>query len=195
MAKKAEELISIREYARRRGCSDTSVHKALQSGKIVAGLVIKGGKKFINPAVANVEWSSSHDPAYDRTSKSGAPIFDETGSAGLPQGTGSDGHAVRNEHTLAAAKRAQAVYKAKLQELEYKKKSGELVHKGEVYKALYSAGQELRQSLMAIPDRLIDNILASRSRNEAHNLLTNALADALEALVDIQTRDITTGDR
>jgi hypothetical protein len=190
MAKKAE-LISIREYARRRGCSDTSVHKAIREGKIVNGRVVdKDGKPKINPAIADVEWQSNHNPAYERKTKRGTQVFNADAGDLAPQQTGSDGQAVRNEQTLAAAKRAQAVYKAKLSELEFKKKAGQLVNKDEVYKALFAAGQELRQSIMAIPDRTIDNILAARSRNEAHNLLTNALADALEALVDIQTRDL-----
>jgi hypothetical protein len=45
--------------------------------------------------------------------------------------------------------------------------------------------------LQAIPDRVIDDVLAARSRNEAHQVLYNAIADALEMLTEISERPIT----
>lgn len=193
------ELISIREYARRKGCSDTAIHKALKAGKIVKGLVSKGGKKFINPAIADSEWNSNHNPAYDRTTRKGTPVFGEGQAiAEPPTGVPDTGATPRlgnagqgGEATLANAKRAKAVYDAKIAELTFKEKAGLLVDKQHVYKALFAAGQEVRQALIIIPDRIIDDLLAASSRNAAHQMLTDAIANALDALSDIQNRDIT----
>lgn len=186
------ELISIREYSRRKGCSDTAVHKAIAAGKIVKGLVKRHGKKFINPEIADAEWSSNHNPSYGKVNKSGKEMFTE-GEA-PPQAPAGAGQKVPNvsDGTLAAAKKAKAVYDAQLAKLDFEQKSGKLVPKADVYKALYAAGQELRISLMAIPDRVIDDILSAPSRNEAHQLLVNELSSTLETLNEIQNREITT---
>lgn len=194
MAKKNEEWISVREYSRRRGCSDTAVHKAMRSGKIVRGLRKnkKNGRPEINPVIADVEWKNNRDPNYERTAQNGKPIFDDGSEAVIPEGAPSSREQEQNEkppkgptasdNSLASAKRAQAVFKAKLSQIEYEEKLGKLVDKEKVYKSLYGVGQELRESILAIPDRHIDNILACHSRNEAHIMLYEALAEALEKL-------------
>lgn len=199
--KKKVELISLREYGRRKGCSDTAVRKAIKAEKIVKGVVVDiKGRPRINPAVADVEWSRNVDPDRPRVAQKGKAIFDEgaetettetdteadesSAPAGVRRATGTD-------TSLAAAKRAQAVYKAKILELEMKAKQGSLVDRDQVYKALFAAGQEVRSSLQGIPDRFIDNILAARSRNEAHLILANAIADALDKLADLGNKELT----
>lgn len=179
----SQELVSIREYSRRRGTSDTAIHKAIRSGKIVVGLVEKGGKKFINPAVADVEWSSRRDPNYERKTQSGKLLFTDKNSEEVAPPSAQSA-------SMASARTASAVYKAKILELEMKQKQGVLVERDQVYKALFVAGQEVRTSLLAIPDRFIDNILASHSRNEAHKLLYDAIADALEQLSELDKREL-----
>lgn len=193
-------IISIREYGRRRGCSDTAVRKAINAGKIIEGVARdKRGKVLgINEEIANAEWAMNHDPMKERVTQNGEAsarfLEPETNAEPNPQpkqqgkSTGYSGAA--NENSLAAAKRVQALYKAKLSELEYKQKSGKLVDKQEVYKQLYGAGQELRQAFQTIPDRFIDDILAATNRNEAHQILFNAIADVLEGLAEIEKREL-----
>jgi len=175
-------LLSIREYARRKGCSDTAVHKAIKAEKIVKGVDYTNPKRpKINPDIADKEWSAFKDPDYRRRARNGKEIFEEEVKPSEPVETATN---PRTDTSLAAAKRAQAVYKAKILELEMKQKQGSLVDRDQVYKALFAAGQEVRSALQAVPDRFIDNILAARSRNEAHSILSNAIADALEKLAD-----------
>lgn len=185
----SEELISIREYARRKGCSDTAVRKAIISGKIVKGVVQKKNERpRINQAIADAEWMSNRDPDYRRTTRKGKEVFEEASSV-APESQAND--APKADSSLAAAKRAQAVYKAKILELEMKEKQGSLVDRDQVYKALFAAGQEVRSAVQSIPDRFIDNILAARSRNEAHSILANAIADALEKLSELTNKELT----
>ena len=168
--------ITISEYARRKGCSRTAIYKAIDSGKINKGVVVEGDQRLINPSVADEEWKLNYNPLYERTTKSGTkPVEKDDG----------DGSA-----TLAAAKRAKAVYDAKNAELDYKKRLGLLVEKDKVYSSLYSFGKELRTALLAIPDRTIDDILASTNRNDAFNILYEDIAKTLEQLSDIQNRPI-----
>lgn len=230
------ELISIREYARRKGCSDPAVLKAIKTGRINNGCIIdeKGNKKII-PEIADAEWKSNSDPVrakmgirFDIPSTTQEPAKQETPApkpapkpksapepkpkpAKLKQTTkpakpmpapapaADVAPAVPDrttlkpvqDDTLAAARKAQEVYKAKIAELDYKKRIGDLVAKDEVYKALFAFGQELRTQFQAIPDRVVDNMLAASSRNEAHIILYEAITKVLENLADIDSRPIT----
>lgn len=190
------ELISIREYARRKGCSDTAVHKAIAAGKIVNGVIGEGRGKKINQTIADAEWEANSDTTNERVTRSGKALH-EPNEKHKPQKPKTDKAAEaakvqpQADTSLAAAKRAQAVYKAKILELDMKQRQGQLVDRDQVYKSLFVAGQEVRSSLQAIPDRVIDNILAARTRNEAHKLLADAIADALEQLSGLDKRDLT----
>jgi hypothetical protein len=192
----ASEAISIREYARQRGCSDTAVRKAVDSGKIVRGIIDQHTKRpKILPSIADVEWSSYTNPNYARVSKSGgnappvppsAPIVDvsEEEPSAPPARTGGK--------SLAEIKRLTAEVRLQAEAIELKKKKGELVDKKAVYNALFAMGRELKNNIMNIPDRYIDAILAAPTRNDAHTVLTNALIEALETMTEMQNREITT---
>lgn len=193
-----QERISLREYGRRIGCSDTAIRKAIRAEKIVKGRVFdKDGKPWIIPSIANAEWAKNYDPSYARETQSGGPpIVAASVVERDPVEEVEDsapGKQIRQpavaDTSLAAARRAAAVYKAKLLELEMKEKQGKLIDKDQVYKSLFAAGQEVRNALQAIPDRIIDNVLAATSRNEAHKIMFDALADALESLTEIQSRN------
>lgn len=172
--------ITITKYAEQKGCSRTAIYKAIDSGKISQKSIQKkeNGKFLIDPISADQEWKLNHNPVYDRTTQTGGRVVadedeDNTGKA-----------------TMSAAKRAKAVYDAKLAELDYKKKLGTLVEKDKVYSSLFALGKEMRTALLAIPDRVTDDMLASSSRNDAFNILYEAIAQTLEQLSDIQNRPI-----
>ncbi len=199
------ELISIRKYAMRKNCSDPAVLKAIKTGKIVKGCVIdEHGKKKINPEIADAEWASNSDPLRakmgDRFDLSAAipKGFERVPKQQIkaksePKPVVPSYPAVKSlqDETLASARKAQEVYKAKIAEVDYKKRIGELVVKADVYKALFAFGQELRTQFQAIPDRVVDNMLAASNRNEAHNILYEAITVVLENLSDIDSRSIT----
>jgi hypothetical protein len=181
------QYISLREYGRRKGCSDTAIRKAIKSGKIINGVIRKPGERpVIDPVVADAEWGMNFNPAFgDKSGKLHQKL-----EAGVNKGTyaGGEGDSGRS---LAEIKRQTAEVKLRLDALELKERMGQLVDKDAVYRSLFSAGQEVRTALQAIPDRVIDDVLAARSRNEAHQVLYNAIADALEMLTEISERPIT----
>lgn len=57
----SDEGISIREYARRRGVSDTAVRKAIKAGRVRP---LPNGR--IDQASADRDWHSNTDPAFQR---------------------------------------------------------------------------------------------------------------------------------
>lgn len=204
-----EERVSIREYARRIGVSDTAVRKAIKSDKIIKGLVRdQNGNPLIIPTIATEEWRLSRDITHVKTVSAKLDTAlkpkpkPQKGSVqkSKPQRTEPQPKAKlepepfedpisKMENSLVAAKRAQAVYKAKMMELEMKQKQGLLVDKKLVYSALFDAGKELRQAFEALPDRWIDQIIsASKDRNKAHLILTDAIQEVLGRLSDIDDR-------
>lgn len=154
---------SIRAFARYMSVSDTAIRKAIDAQKIIKGVDRTGPQPRIIPRIAEQEYKQNFNPVGSNTKVAETQNF------------GADG-------TMNAAKRARAVYQAKIAELDYKERTGELVKRDEVYKALYSYGQRVRDALLAVPDKTIDNILAAKTRNESHLLLLNAISDALEKM-------------
>lgn len=94
------------------------------------------------------------------------------------------------KRSIAELRRLQMEVKLQSEALKLRERKGELVDKQKVYNALFAAGQEVRTALTVIPDRVIDTILAARDRNEAHNILTTAIHEALRSLADIGNREI-----
>lgn len=184
------EAISIKEYARRKGCSDTAVRKAIASGKIVKGVIDqKTARPKIIPSVADVEWSRNVNPAYERsfslkpepkktvTQKTAAPKIKTT----IPsQREVSEPEPAPQGRTYADVKKLQAEVKLQYEMLVLKEKKGQLVDKQQVYKQLFEIGQQLKSGLLTLPDRVIDAIFSAPSRNDAHTVLTQAIIDELE---------------
>jgi hypothetical protein len=198
MTDSTNNAISIREYARRKGCSDMNVRQAIKAGKIVQGVVTnEAGKPKIVPEIADREWAANFAPEKIQNAKLaaslGVPLPDSTASV-----TGDDSDPdstalpdATDNMTMAQAQRVEWVYKAKLRKIEYEKAAGSLVEMETVYRNLFAYGKEVGAAIMAIPDREIDLILAAPNRNAAHKHLYDALANALEKLAEIETRDFT----
>ena len=107
-------------------------------------------------------------------------LDDETVSADL------DGYVDKPE-----AERITSVLKAKILQITYAEKKGELVPIDKVNSVLFGYGQEIRNAFESVPDRIIDKILAvADKRHEARRILADEIQDTLELLADINTREI-----
>ena len=109
-----EERISLREYGRRKGVSDTSVRKAIAAGYIVQGVDRTDPKKpKIIPSVADAEWSSNRSTSYERTTRTGQKniadiVPDHIAETSNVVGTTSE-MVKASDNTRAAAQKVQAV--------------------------------------------------------------------------------------
>jgi hypothetical protein len=192
------KLISIREYARRRECSDTAVRKAIAAGHIKQSALEtdkRGRVTGINADLADKQWSKTFSLSGTRNPKLAKKIASKAGTketilAAEAIDTEADKGLARNAST-AKAQQVEAFYKAKLRKLEFEKKSGEVVDKAQVYRALFAAGQEIRTAFEGISDRCIDDILAAPTRNDAHTILQNAIDDVLKTVSELKDRQIT----
>ncbi len=194
------EKLSIREFSRwlaDRGINvtDVAIGKAIKAGKIDKAIDWTNPKRpKLNPELACEEWGKNYDPSYHRKDELTDKIADgvKAPKATKKKASAEDTDAPQptNGKSLAEIKRQTAEVKLHREALELKKTRGELVDKQKVYRALFSAGQEVRTAFQAVPDRVIDDILAAKTRNEAHGVLFNAIADTLEMLSEITNREL-----
>ena len=163
-----EQQVSYREFARMTGFTDTAVRKAVISGKIKKGVTgLNTSSPQIIPSIASKEWG--HPLLNDENLPEEEEEFDFTD--GIPDGT-----------SKAEADRMIAVYKAKKARLEYLETEGQLVDKGLVYTTLFNFANQVRDNLMNVPDRCIDNVLAADNRNASIIILGGEISKALTAL-------------
>lgn len=166
------EKISIREYARRIGVSETAIRKAIKKGKIFRGY--DPDNKKIIPAYADKEYGSLMSESSAVPTSSGTK--DNMGRVSLTK-----------DMPYAEIKKAKELVQTKLLALELQREEGKLVNKEQVYKELFDFGRTMRTSLLQIPDRYIDDILRAPNRHEAYTILVKAITDSLALLSDTST--------
>lgn len=168
-----EQAISIREYARRRGCSDAAVRRAIADGRISPGAVIRNrnnGRPMILPSVADASWR--------QVIKGNNPRLAESVAAAPPG------------RSLIDIKRMSAEIDLQLKALELKERKGSLVDKEQVYSTLFEMGKEIKQEFETLPDRVIDNMLSAGNRNAAHDILAGMISETLSRISSIIERDL-----
>jgi hypothetical protein len=160
--------ISLRAYARLRGCSLTAVQKAIAAKRITP---LPDGK--IDPERANQEWerntlASQPTPKANPRASDRLPPVNESGTvAGDP---------------VSAYLRARAVkesFAARTAQLEYEERSGKLIPSLRVseYAATFSA--IVKDGLMAMPDRLAPMLAALDDEKAIHRMLTSEVNSLL----------------
>ena len=179
------------------GVSDTSIHKAINSGKITAAswTFDKKGKKLLYPSKASAEWGKTFDPTRTQATKTGGMLQLPTDTPPTPPQQSADApidtDTQKNPMSVAQLKLISEKLKIRKAQIELQEQEGSLVPKKAVYDALFSFGKEIRQAFQAIPDRVLDNLLASENRTEAYNILSEAISQTLEQMAEIIERDIT----
>lgn len=191
------------------GVSNETVRKAVTGGKIVKGWCKKEQKIIVEKA--NEEWGNTYinnnaevernetearshfakvtqEPPQAKAkpqAKPQRPPIDpeDTEAAALLE---LEDFGLHSKTPFAEGLRVEKVAKAQLAVLELKEKTGELVSKAEVYKQLFAFGQAVRQAVLAVPDRCIDEILAAPHRAGSYVVLGKYLHEALETLANSQ---------
>ena len=166
------EKVSIREYAKRCGCSEANVRKAIKAGKIVKGVVRENGKPFILPAKADEEWKANINPNYNRNPGVQERFVGATPAPGGP--------------SVQELKRAQAAVDLQTSKLKLEVLQGSLVKKDLVERSLFAFGQQIREAIMAVPVKCVDDLRAAPTRVDALNVLTGELERVLLKLSEAE---------
>lgn len=173
------DWVSIREFARKRGVAEGSIRHHIKMGRLEGCMDVSNPKRpLINVTLAEQALAKYVNPMYER--KSDLLATDRQSST--PPG----------QRSLAEVKRVTAEIKMQREALTLRKEKGQLVDKDAVYAALFTAGQELRQAFTSLPDRVIDSILAAEDRPTAHGILSDAIAEVLRSVGEIEKRELVT---
>lgn len=150
-------MLSIRGYARARGCSQTAVQKAIRAGRIA----LTEGK--IDSEAADRAWARNTDPAQQR------------GTLVAPAGReGADG-AVPGTLTYASARARREAALAEMAEIELQRQRGELVQTKAVCERIRALARGARDMLLALPDRLAPRLAGESDPFECHRILLEEL--------------------
>lgn len=191
-----DKKMSVRELARFVGVADTSVHKAINSGKITEDCIDRTNPKrpLILVDKALECWGRKFMPNYVQSKKLKEKIkgttmakVEETNLIQKPILTLSDlvegdEIIISNNAEHEEGKRVEMITKARMAQLELAKARGKLVERAKVDDEFFNLGAVIRTALQGIPDKYLDNILAAGTRQEAHSILYTAITDSLESL-------------
>lgn len=182
----ASDLMSLRAYAARRGVSAMAVSKAIESGRLKKSVKrdSRGQPKIKDPELADREWEASTDLTKAPGSvKERADKRRDEEPKDLPaRFPDLDEDADTFAHTgmsLTQATAAEKVWKAKLAELDFRKKAGELVPSHDVKERLTSVFTSCRTKLLGIPSRMKQRLphLTASEIGEVENLVREALEE------------------
>ena len=158
-----QELISQREYARRKGISNVAVNRAVKAGRIT----LVDGK--IDPVLADRQWAENTDPSTPKNSITGKPKQvrgkDEVSK---PMDLGEE---TSTSPSYAKARAAREVYNAQNAKLDLDIKRGTLVRADEVRIAAFNMARKTRDQLIALPERLSTVLAATEEAGEVHKIL------------------------
>jgi hypothetical protein len=153
----ASPPLSVAEYAKHRGVTRQAVELAIRKKRIAAKKI--AGHWRIDPVVADPEWEANTHPA--QAAKQDVPA--------LP--------------TYAESKAARAIYEARLAQLEYEQRAGELISARKVAEDWALVATKIRAAVTGLPSRVV-NRLPGDQRRELYRLLTEEVRLLLNRLRD-----------
>ena len=196
--------LNLRQYAEHRaaqglhGQSHAAVLAAIKAGRIQKGAKRVGKRWSIDPAIADREWHEHSAPNMQRGEhgrggrprKSPAgpgPLFgeneEELSETRTEAATGTGGNTV----TMRKAQEVQALYRARLTQLEYEQRSGRLVQASEVRVRQFSVARSVRDSILQVPDRIAAQVAALEDELQIRQVIEEELKIALKEVVEVLT--------
>ena len=175
-------LVTFAEFAAIRGCTKGAVTHASKS-RIAAAVVEKDGRRWLDRDLALELWNkntvANAQSKVSRADPIDAPPADAAELKRRVQGLPDDAIPDLNE---SRARREH--YQAELAKLQVSQQRDELVSTEQVKREAFAAARSVRDSLMALPDRLAAQLAGTSDARLCHNLLTEELRVALRSLAD-----------
>jgi hypothetical protein len=183
------ELITQREYARRRDVSPAAVCKAIKTGRI---RLIYGK---IDPDLADREWAANTNggqalrsaaiAAGATIASGGAPLGGSGGGDGSepgPPGAGPPSNGIDYGQQRAL----HESYRARTAELEFKMRAGEVVDAERVRAIWFNNARRARDMILAIPDRLAPIVAAEGDRFEVHRIMLEEFRRVCDQIASVE---------
>jgi galactitol-specific phosphotransferase system IIB component len=189
-----EDIISLREFARRLNVNEKLIRRGISTGKIKDGVIIENGKPKIKFSVAIVEARNIGLGAKVNGQMSSTPeqpinrvipkqkVLDEK-----PDSESEEDYiaGLGPETSLITANRAERIFKAQLACLEVEQKAGTLVNKAEVYSQLFSFGKELTTEFETMPAKVLHKIIGcNNDESKIQELLATEIRQSLNKILE-----------
>ena len=195
--------IILEDYAKTLSVSPTAVKKAINNGRIPASAISFGNfggrngqnkRVFINKTEADIAWVNTENVSQGRRTpeaKAAVQRLREELSLNGENVQPAKKESKEKNMTLSEAQRREKIAKAEIAQIELLRLKGSLVQKDVVYKQLFEAGAQLRDSIMSVPDRIAADIVSANGEtSKIRKILTEALASSLEGLTDVNSKKI-----
>lgn len=161
--------LSVRAYARHRGVSHTAVQRAIARGRLsrCLGKNAAGEWRIVDVALADQEFDANGDltraPAAIKEREAARhaggtppvpPVPEGDDTAEDPPPAGDPGSVPTGKLTLAEAAAEEKAWRARLAELQYREKTGELVDARAVEMKTVEVFTRCRTKLLGVPSKL-----------------------------------------
>jgi len=165
-----------------RGTSHVAVLNAINDGRLSAPAVQRQGRSWIiDPALADAQWASRTDPSERGAMGGGTDRPIGTTPPAVPTADQPPA-AAKGGPSLAISKQVKAAYEAKLTELEYKERSGEMGNLQDVKRQAAKLARQVRDLLLIIPSRNAARLAAMSDPEDVRSLLEEEIEGALKGL-------------
>ena len=175
-------FLSLREYARHRGCDPKAVRTALQSGRITAE---REGKEWrIDAVKADAEWDENTQHGKPKGRQSKEAILSVAGDSGHQKPESGEITPAEAFKRFNIANAKEKEFKARLAELECGRQSGELVDAAKVRATAFAMMRQVRDAMLDIPNRCSADLAAETDDFEVHQKHTAEIKIALRTLAE-----------
>jgi hypothetical protein len=157
-------MMSLRGYARHRGCALSAVQKAIKTGRIS---VQPDGK--IDSSQADIQWARNTERHAPPVAQRGQEEDDGSSFGG-------------SQYTKARAVREH--YQARLTKIEYEERVAKLVPKDEVQVAAFNKFRQFRDHMLNIPDRIAAMVAAETEAARCYEIIAIEIRKALNDFAD-----------
>jgi len=176
-----KELISQREYARRRGISHSAVQRAVSAGRIAT---VNGR---IDPDQADREWHENTDQSKPRNRITGSPKHARVaGEPSEPMDFGGTDGGNGTASGYAKARAARELYQAQLAKLELDRQRGVLIRADEVRLGAFNMARKARDQLIALPERVAAILAATEDPAEVQHILEEEIERICQEIADAE---------
>lgn len=175
-------LMSQSEYAKHRGISQPRVHAYIKSGKLEGAVSKKRGKNSysIDSEKADEILAGALNPGKESPSKIATP--ERTESNDDPPKINMRNIKAGDFALFKARNEAQ---KAMLLQIEIKEKKGELVDKAKVANEHFEFAREVRDNLLAVPERVAALVASETDIMKCQHIVDNEIRLAMTAVLEM----------
>lgn len=162
--------VSVLEFSKRVGVSHTWIGKLVKKG------ILKKDDSGLLPVAENLELYKKYADGIDENKRKSLPVDEKR----VMDGAGDSVALAFNK-----AKLAEKTYQARLKELDYKVRTGELLEREKVDAEAAWLAEKVKSKLMAIPPR-VSSMCEGRIARDIEEIISDAINDALKDLQKVK---------